>query len=108
VQDAERLFLDANILIRAVLGRRVRSLLCRHGGSMRFFAPEYAFQEAREHLPSILHKRSISAEEGSSVLNSVGEIVQSVYQDTYGAFERVARMRLSVRDIEDWPVLATA
>jgi predicted nucleic acid-binding protein len=41
------LVLDANILIRAVLGRRVRELLERYAvRGVRFLAPEAAFEEA--------------------------------------------------------------
>src|SRR4051794_12196231 len=37
--------LDANILIRAVLGKRVRKLLQLHFARVRFFAPDTAFAE---------------------------------------------------------------
>jgi predicted nucleic acid-binding protein len=108
VQNAERLVLDANILIRAVLGNRVRTLLCQYGASVRFFAPESAFAEAREHLPSILAKRGIPSSEGLAVLDTLTAIVQEVNLDTYFSFEQTARQRLAGRDLEDWPVLATA
>src|SRR5882757_5286444 len=39
--------LDANILIRAVLGKRVREILETHSARVRFFAPDTAFAEAR-------------------------------------------------------------
>ena len=45
------LVLDANILIRAVLGSRVLGLLRKYGGQVEFIAPDVAFHEAREHLP---------------------------------------------------------
>ena len=51
--------LDANILIRAVPGKRVRDILETHLGNVRFFAPDTAFAEAQEHLPEILLRRSI-------------------------------------------------
>ncbi|PYM05594.1 MAG: hypothetical protein DMF15_15420 [Verrucomicrobia bacterium] len=46
--------LDANILIRAVLGRRVRQLIDTYAGQgVRFFAPDVAFDDARNtYLPS--------------------------------------------------------
>jgi predicted nucleic acid-binding protein len=43
-----------------------------------------------------------------AVLDSLSRIVQSVTSDTYSAFEHSARKRLIGRDIDDWPVLATA
>jgi predicted nucleic acid-binding protein len=54
------LVLDANILIRAVLGRRVRELLERYAvRGVRFLAPEAAFEEASKYLPMLLEKRGI-------------------------------------------------
>lgn len=42
--------LDANILIRAVLGRRVREILETHFTRVRFFTPDTALAETRERL----------------------------------------------------------
>jgi predicted nucleic acid-binding protein len=54
------LVLDANILIRAVLGRRVRELRERYAvRGVRFLAPEAAFEEASKYLPMLLEKREI-------------------------------------------------
>jgi hypothetical protein len=43
------LVLDANILIRAVLGQRVRIILESHAERVSFFVPETAYLEAEEH-----------------------------------------------------------
>jgi hypothetical protein len=51
------LVLDANILIRAVLGSRVLLLLLKFGEQVQFLAPDTAFEEARERLPGILERR---------------------------------------------------
>jgi predicted nucleic acid-binding protein len=51
------LVLDANILIRAVLGVRVRRILENHADSVSFFVPELALSEAREHLATLVKKR---------------------------------------------------
>jgi predicted nucleic acid-binding protein len=49
--------LDANILIRAVLGRRVRQLIDTYAGQgVRFFAPDVAFDDAEKYLLSPLEK----------------------------------------------------
>jgi PIN domain len=53
--------LDANILVRAVLDSRVPELLAAHAAQATFLAPDIAFDEAREHLPTILAKRGKSA-----------------------------------------------
>ena len=50
--------LDANILIRAVLGRRARQLIDTYADqSVRFFGPDVAFDDAEKYLPSLLKKR---------------------------------------------------
>ena len=48
------LVLDANILIRAVLGSRVLALLRKYADQVEFLAPDTAFQEAREHLGELV------------------------------------------------------
>ena len=49
--------LDANVLMRAVLGRRVDRLLERFASQVTFLAPEVAFDDVQEHLASVLTKR---------------------------------------------------
>jgi hypothetical protein len=67
--------LDANILIRAVPGRRVREILEAHLTRTRFFAPNTAIAEAREHLPEILLKRGINPESAVTVLDELPELI---------------------------------
>jgi predicted nucleic acid-binding protein len=102
------LVVDANSLIRAVPGVRVRSLIVKYGAVVDLFAPDTAWAEAREHLPLILRKRDVPVEAGVLLLNSLEEIIQPVEFETYGSFEPVGRTRLASRDPDDWPVLATA
>jgi predicted nucleic acid-binding protein len=102
------LVLDANILIRAVLGSRVLSLLRKYAGQIEFLAPDTAFQEAREHLPSILERRGIPIDPAIASLNSLSDLVQTIEFETYSSFEEVARERIASRDEDDWPILAAA
>ena len=51
--------LDANILIRAVLGKRVRELIQAHATTVKFFAPDVAYADARKYLPALLTKRGV-------------------------------------------------
>jgi len=102
------LVLDANVLIRAVLGRRVPTLLAEYSSTVEFFAPDVAFAEAREHLPNILTKRGVPVPPALALLASLAEVVQEVDFETYSVLEVTARQRLRGRDLEDWPVLATA
>ena len=103
------LVLDANILIRAVLGRRVRELLERHAvRGVRFLAPEAAFEEVSNYLPMLLEKRGIPRDDVPASLSELRAIVEAVEADFYRSFERQARQRLRGRDEADWPILATA
>ena len=102
------LVLDANILIRAVLGSRVLCLLTKYSEQMDFFAPDVAFSDAREHLPGILEKLKIPDPLAMATLGALGELIQTVEPDTYATFESTARQCLVCRDEEDWPILAAA
>ena len=44
---------DANVLVRAVLGRQVREVET-YAGQVSFFVPEAAYAEAEEHLPALV------------------------------------------------------
>ncbi len=45
------LVLDTNILLRAVLGTRVRSLIERYGSQVALLTPNSCVLETREYLP---------------------------------------------------------
>ena len=102
------LVLDANILVRAVLGRRVRNIVATYGKTAEFFAPDVAFAEAREHLPHVLAKRQVPVEPNMALPDLLTQVIQVVDLETYGVFEQAARDRLLRRDPDDWPVLAAA
>jgi predicted nucleic acid-binding protein len=89
--------LDANILIRAVLGRRVRQLIETYGSrGARFFAPDVAFGDAARYLPSLLEKRGKQDVDAPASLEYLRHVIEPVDREIYGLFEN------------DWPVLATA
>ena len=56
VSVERQLVLDANILIRAVLGRRVRQIITTHAEHVSFLAPAVAYDEASAYLPTLLAK----------------------------------------------------
>ena len=72
------LVLDANVLIRAVLGSRVLFLLRTYAEQTDFLAPDTAFQEAREHLPSILERRKVPVAPAIAALRSLAELIQAI------------------------------
>jgi predicted nucleic acid-binding protein len=101
--------LDANILIRAVLGKRVRQLLETYTTfRFRFYAPEVAYADAAKYLPSLLIKRGKSGADVPAALAYLQTLVEPISQESYGMFEDEARQRLRGRDEDDWPVLAAA
>jgi predicted nucleic acid-binding protein len=100
------LVLDANILIRAVLGQRVRDLLDTYADSVVFHAPETCFAEARKHIPQILIDRNIDPEAAIATFDQISHLVLSVEEALYGEFEEAARKRIAKRDPDDWPVVA--
>lgn len=102
------LVFDANILIRAVLGNKVLSLIRQHAGQVEFWAPDAAFAEARDHLPTILAARGIAAAPALELLGLVSRVVQTLEAEAYSQFEEIARARLKQRDEDDWPVFAAA
>jgi len=53
--------LDANVLMRAVLGHRVRELLERYEDSATFYSPDVCFGDARYYLSQILEVRASTA-----------------------------------------------
>lgn len=100
--------LDANILIRAVLGKRVRELIVEHATEVRFFAPDVAYADARKYLPPLLKKRGVPAEAAMRVLDELASIVQAINVEVYADMKQQALRRIEQRDPGDWPVLACA
>ena len=100
--------LDANIVVRAVLGVRVRQLIERYAGEVDLFAPDVAFVEAEAYLPGLYAKRGLSAEPALAVCEQVSAIVQELPLPFYLGQESEARARIERRDPDDWPVLACA
>ncbi len=100
--------LDANILIRLVLGQRVRQLVLDHAGTVAFFTPEVAYADARTYLPGILSRRGIDPAPALVLLAGFEPLVHSVDADAYSPARADALARIEHRDPDDWPILATA
>jgi predicted nucleic acid-binding protein len=102
------LVLDANILIRAVLGTRVRRILENFADRVSFFVPESALSEAREHLAILVTKRGGDPSKALRLLDAMAGLVDLVSPEIYGEHETEARKRIGSRDPDDWPILAAA
>jgi len=100
--------LDANILIRAVLGKRVLELILENAATVKFFAPDVAYADARKYLPALLAKRGVPGDAALKVLDSLETIVQPIDVELYDGMQQQALLRIAVRDADDWPVLACA
>lgn len=102
------LVVDANILVRAVLGKRVREVIERYAGQASFLVPDVAYGEAQDHLPALFIRRGGDPAKALAVLLSLAGLVDLIGSEVYGEFETEARERLGQRDPEDWPTLALA
>ncbi len=102
------LVIDANILVRAVLGKRVRAVLETYAGQVSFFVPEMAYSEAEAHLPSLVIKHGGDPRKALEFRRSLACVVDLIGREVYGEFEAEARERLGRRDPDDWPILASA
>lgn len=102
------LVLDANIVLRAVLGTRVRSLIERYGVSVPLFLPASCLEEVREYLPSLCAKRCWEIAPAVALLEALLAFVRVADPAFYGPHEYEARRRIGFRDVEDWPVVALA
>jgi predicted nucleic acid-binding protein len=108
VSGTKGLVLDANILLRAVFGKRVRQILEKYENEARFYTPDVCFRDAWKYIPVISRDRRFDTNLGLSVLGHVGRVIEQVDRSIYEDHENVARERLGSRDPEDWPVVATA
>lgn len=80
---ARRLVLDANILIRAVLGRRVKKIIDTYATQASFFVPAIAYDDAERHLPQILtkHDRADEVQPALAFLTQLQTIVTPMHSN---------------------------
>lgn len=102
------LVLDANILLRAVFGTRVRSILQTFEETASFFSPDVCFDDGRKYIPDLAARPSIDASAALATLDAISQIVEPVDRSLYETHGQLARERVSPRDPEDWPVAAVA
>jgi predicted nucleic acid-binding protein len=108
---AKAIVLDANILIRAVPGRRVLALLERYADRVRFLTTDEALIDARAYVPEILTKRGFPAQASAVYAETLDLLplrVTLMPSEAYADRETEARLRLAGRDEGDWPILALA
>jgi predicted nucleic acid-binding protein len=102
------LVLDANIMLRAVLGIRVRALIEKYAEDVSLFIPSSCVAEVRMYLPSLCARRNWDSAATINLLDTLLALVRTVEQGFYSDFEESAKRRIGIRDIDDWPVVALA
>jgi predicted nucleic acid-binding protein len=101
------LVLDANILLRAVFGVRVRTLIEQYCDRINLLTPALCVAEVQEYLPKLCRKRAWDVGPSLDMLQSVLGAIQIVDSNLFNQHELEARRRVP-RDPEDWPVVALA
>lgn len=70
--------LDANIIIRAVLGNKVRTLITENIERVDFFTPDVCIADAQKYLPLLFKKRSMPADPALILLNNLTPLLHIV------------------------------
>jgi predicted nucleic acid-binding protein len=102
------LVLDANILLRAVFGVRVKQILETYEDVAAFYSPDVCFSDAKKYIPDLAKRRRVDSQLALSMLEHISRIVEPVDKSLYEGHEKLARERIERRDPRDWPVVAVA
>ena len=108
VGAARALVLDANILLRAILGTRVRTLIERYAEQVMLLTPQSCVAETREYLPLLCVERRWDPAPALQLLDSLLTGIHVVDNASLVDVEEEAKRRIASRDPDDWPVVALA
>jgi predicted nucleic acid-binding protein len=100
--------LDANILLRAVFGQRVRHLLKKYENQIGFYAPDICFRDARKYVIKISEQQGLDPNLGLAVLDQISNLVEPIDRGLYEQYQHASRERIALRDPDDWPIVAVA
>ncbi len=103
---SKQIVLDANILIRGILGERVPQLLAEYSDQVQFFTAAVCYQDVRRHLPTILEKRGLPLEPFLVAVDALVNVVIPLEEEIYATYKAEATRRIQARDIQDWPLIA--
>lgn len=70
------LVLDANILLRAVFGTRVRQILEVYEDAVVFYCPDVCLAEAEKYIAEVAQRKGLDSKLPKSILEHVSLIVQ--------------------------------
>ncbi len=102
------LVLDANIIIRSVLGNKVRNFIIEYNTKIDFITPDACIDDAEEYLPIIFKKKGLSGKASLDVLKHIKPLFQIIEHEVYQERMIEAKERMRNKDLDDWPVVATA
>jgi predicted nucleic acid-binding protein len=108
---AKSLVLNANILMRAVLGTRVAQRIRGYAPTVLFLTVAEAFEDAATYLPEVLARRGLDemvTQATLQKLDALRPVIQVIPAELFAPLEPRARERLRGRDEDDWPYLALA
>jgi predicted nucleic acid-binding protein len=105
---SKSIVLDANIVIRAILGERVRNLIIQHHQVVNFFVPDVCLMDTRKYIPQVFQKRKLPSEPAIELLEKLETILNVVNPEIYSQYCNEAKERMKDRDPDDWPIAATA
>lgn len=103
---SKRIVLDANILLRGILGERVPQLLAKYSEQVQFFTAAVCYQDVRRHLPALLEKRGLPPEPFLAAVDALTHVVIPLEEEIYVTYKAEATQRIQERDIQDWPLIA--
>ena len=100
------ILLDANILVRAILGVKVPTILDKYQNIVNFYTASQCFDEVNEHLPLILAKRGIKSDKTMLQIKQLKTVVHQFNESIYLNAKDEAQARIQSQDIDDWPLIA--
>ncbi len=100
--------LDANIIIRSIFGVKVGMLMQSFDDNACFLTPDVCLDDTREYAPKIAASKNLDMALVREGLDRVSNIVEIVPISLYSQCQSDAIERIKQRDLDDWPILATA
>jgi predicted nucleic acid-binding protein len=105
----KRIVVDANVIMGAVLGKRIFHLMDAYHSTVLFFSCATAINDARKYVPQVLRKRGATQDEISKAIAKLDVVTNYLIivsdEDLAGAAD-AAKPRIS--DLDDWLYVALA
>jgi predicted nucleic acid-binding protein len=86
----------------------VRSLLEAYESTVASILPTSALTTQRKYIPDLAVRRKFDPTAGLLVLEQLSKLVDAVDISLCESYEELARTRISSRDANDWPIVATS